>query len=121
MAKQTIAQTTESAQALLDRIAQLEAENAKLKTSAPATGRISFKVSEKGAVSVYGMGRWPVTLYAEQWGTLMSDDTRGQLAAFIEAHKGQLSTREQRDARKADQPATTPTTDGPRLVDNRAK
>lgn len=49
---------------LLARLAQLEAENAKLKQA--QTARISLKVSEKGAVSVYGLGRFPVTLYRGQ-------------------------------------------------------
>ena len=50
---------------LLARLAQLEAENAKLKQAQQA--RLSLKVSEKGAVSLYGCGRFPVTLYGEQW------------------------------------------------------
>ena len=44
---------------LMARIAELEKQAA----AKPRTGSISFKVSEKGAVSVYGMGRFPVTLY----------------------------------------------------------
>jgi hypothetical protein len=47
----------------------LKAENAKLREA--RNGRISFKVSEKGAVSVYGMGRSPVTLYSGQWQRLI--------------------------------------------------
>jgi hypothetical protein len=56
-----------------------------------ATG-VSMKVSEKGALSIYGMGRFPVTLYKEQWLKLlaMSDDIR----AFIAANDGQLKTKE---------------------------
>jgi hypothetical protein len=51
-----------------------------------------MKVSEKGAVSVYGMGRFPVTLYKEQWLKLleMSDDIR----AFIAAHEPELKTKQ---------------------------
>jgi hypothetical protein len=49
---------------LLARLAQLEAENAKLKQAQQA--RISLKVSEKGAVSLYGLGRFPLTCYASQ-------------------------------------------------------
>jgi hypothetical protein len=51
-----------------------------------------MKVSEKGAVSVYGMGRFPVTLYKEQWLKLlnMSDDIR----AFIAANEAALKTKE---------------------------
>jgi hypothetical protein len=69
---------------------RLRSENAALKKGA-ATG-ISMKVSEKGAVSIYGMGRFPVTLYKEQWLKLlaMSDDIR----AFIVANEGRLKTKE---------------------------
>ena len=51
-----------------------------------------MKVSEKGALSVYGMGRFPVTLYKEQWLRLlqMSDDIR----AFIAANEGKLKTKD---------------------------
>ena len=61
-------------------------ENAALKKG--ATAGIRMKVSEKGAVSIYGMGRFPVTLYKEQWLKLldMSDDIR----AFIAANETQL-------------------------------
>jgi hypothetical protein len=69
---------------------QLRNENAALKKGA-ATG-VTMKVSEKGALSIYGMGRFPVTLYKEQWLKLlaMSDDIR----AFIVANEGRLKTKE---------------------------
>jgi hypothetical protein len=68
---------------------RLRNENAALKMGAGAG--ISMKVSEKGAVSIYGMGRFPVTLYKEQWLKLldMSDDIR----AFIKANDAQLKTK----------------------------
>ena len=68
---------------------RLRNENAALKKGA-ATG-ITMKVSEKGAVSIYGMGRFPVTLYKEQWLKLldMSDDIR----RFIAANEGKLKTK----------------------------
>jgi len=50
-------------------IERLRAENEALKK--PARGQMSLKVSEKGALSVYGLGRFPVTLYREQWGKLL--------------------------------------------------
>jgi hypothetical protein len=55
-------------------IERLRAENEKLKK--PSRGQTSLKVSEKGALSVYGLGRFPVTLYREQWEKLlgMSDE-----------------------------------------------
>jgi len=69
---------------------RLKAENERLKSQ---RGRsVSLKVSEKGGVSVYGLGRFPVTLYKEQWKKLldMSDDIR----SFIEANDSQLKTKE---------------------------
>jgi hypothetical protein len=67
----------------------LRNENAALKKGA-ATG-ITMKVSEKGGLSVYGMGRFPITLYKEQWLKLldMSDDIR----SFIAANDAQLKTK----------------------------
>jgi hypothetical protein len=79
--------TDEDLKAELER---LRSENAALKKGA-ATG-ISMKVSEKGALSIYGMGRFPVKLYKEQWLNLlgMAEDIR----AFIAANDGQLKTKE---------------------------
>jgi hypothetical protein len=69
---------------------RLRRENAALKKG--ATAGVRMKVSEKGAVSVYGMGRFPVTLYKEQWLKLldMSDDIR----AFIAANEAQLKAKD---------------------------
>lgn len=73
-------------------IERLKAENAALKTSKPARGVLTMKVSEKGALSVYGMGRFPVTLYKEQWLKLLgiSDDIK----KFIEENDSRLKTKE---------------------------
>ena len=69
---------------------KLKAENEALKNRG-AKG-ISMKVSEKGAVSIYGMGRFPVTLYQEQWTKLldMADDIR----AFIKDNEAKLKKKE---------------------------
>ena len=69
---------------------RLRNENAALKKGGAAG--IRLKVSEKGAVSIYGMGRFPVTLYKEQWLKLldMSDDIR----AFIAANEAQLKAKD---------------------------
>lgn len=69
---------------------RLKAENAALK--ARGAKGLSLKVSEKGGVSVYGLGRFPVTLYMEQWTKLldMADDIR----AFIKEHEGQLKKKQ---------------------------
>jgi hypothetical protein len=69
---------------------RLKAENAALK--ARGSKGVSMKVSEKGGLSVYGLGRFPVTLYQEQWVKLldMADDIRG----FIKENEGQLKKKE---------------------------
>jgi len=55
-------------------------------------GNIDFKVSEKGGVSVYGLGRFPVTLYYEQWIRLL--DQADQLREFLETNKSSLKMKE---------------------------
>ena len=70
-------------------VERLKAENERLKSQ---RGRnASLKVSEKGGVSVYGLGRFPVTLYKEQWTRLlaMTDEIR----AFIKEHDGELKSK----------------------------
>lgn len=75
---------------LLARIADLEAANAKLK--AGRNSKLTLKVSKAGAVSVYGMGRWPVTLYRGQWERLLT--AKDDIVAFIEANGDLLSVKE---------------------------
>ena len=68
---------------------KLRAENEALKKA--SSKGLSMKISEKGALSVYGLGRFPVTLYKEQWIRLLdlSDDIR----AFIQNNEEQLKTK----------------------------
>ena len=66
---------------------------AALKASSARRGGVSFKVSEKGGVSVYGLGRFPVTLYKEQWAKLL--DLADDLRAFIKAHEAELKSKSQ--------------------------
>ncbi len=68
---------------------RLRNENAALKKGA-ASG-ISMKVSDKGALSVYGMGRFPVTLYKEQWLKLL--DLSEEIRAFVAANDAKLKTK----------------------------
>lgn len=68
---------------LLARIAELEKQ-----ASSRKTGRMEFRVSEKGGVSVYGLGRFPVTLYYEQWIRLL--DSSDLLRSFLEENKAKL-------------------------------
>jgi hypothetical protein len=69
---------------------RLRRENAALKRT--ASSGVRMKVSEKGAVSVYGMGRFPVTLYKEQWMKLL--DMATEIRAFIAANESQLKAKE---------------------------
>lgn len=75
---------------MMKELERLKAENAALKGG--QTRGLSLRVSEKGGVSVYGLGRFPVTLYKEQWEKLlgMSDDIK----AFIKANDSQLKTKQ---------------------------
>ncbi len=69
---------------------RLRAENERLKNR--GGGRpTGLKVSEKGGVSVYGLGRFPVTLYKEQWAKLL--DMADEIRAFIKENEGKLKTK----------------------------
>ena len=68
---------------LVARIAELEKQVGNKKS-----GRLEFRVSEKGGVSVYGLGRFPVTLYYEQWQRLLG--TAEELRTFLEENKSKL-------------------------------
>lgn len=72
-------------------IERLKAENASLKNK-PARGTLSMKVSEKGALSIYGMGRFPVTLYKEQWLKLLG--ISDEIKKFIADNDDRLKTKE---------------------------
>ena len=69
---------------------RLRQENAALKKG--ASRGVSLKVSEKGGLSVYGLGRFPVTLYKEQWTKLL--DMSDEIRTFIATHDHELKTKE---------------------------
>jgi hypothetical protein len=75
---------------LKDELERLRKENEALKKG--TSSGIRMKVSEKGAVSVYGMGRFPVTLYKEQWLRLL--DMSADIRAFIAANEAQLKSKD---------------------------
>ena len=74
-------------------LARLRAENERLKQA--GRGKLAMKVSEKGALSVYGMGRFPVTLYKEQWLRLLS--MAEEIKAFIEANQDSLKAKDTKE------------------------
>lgn len=79
-----------SEEELRAEIERLRAENESLKK--PSRGQMSLKVSEKGALSVYGLGRFPVTLYREQWEKLLG--MADAIHAFIKDNDSSLKKKE---------------------------
>jgi hypothetical protein len=71
-------------------LARLRAENEDLKQR--RNNAVSIKVSEKGGVSVYGLGRFPVTLYQEQWTKLLA--MAEEIKKFIEENRSKLKAKE---------------------------
>jgi len=72
------------------RLSQLEAENERLK--AQKAKAMTLKVSEKGALSVYGLGRFPISLYRSQWEGLLG--AKDDILAFIEENTARLATKD---------------------------
>ncbi|MDM7997969.1 MAG: hypothetical protein QUT30_20045 [Acidobacteriota bacterium] len=76
---------------LMSELERLRAENEALKKS--SSKGLSLRVSEKGALSVYGLGRFPVTLYKEQWLRIL--DMAEEIRAFISQNEAQLKSKGQ--------------------------
>ena len=72
---------------------ELKARLAELEKQPRRTGSLEFRVSEKGGVSVYGLGRFPVTLYYEQWTRLL--EAADKLREFLEENKSKLKLKDQ--------------------------
>jgi hypothetical protein len=79
-----------AADELQAELERLKAENAALKKG--ASKGMSLKVSEKGGLSVYGLGRFPVTLYKEQWKKLL--DMADEIRQFLVENDSRLKTKE---------------------------
>jgi len=73
-----------------EELERLRAENERLKKR--SSRGVTMKVSEKGALSVYGLGRFPVTLYKEQWQRLL--DMAEDIRSFINENQATLKTKE---------------------------
>jgi len=82
------AMSEQTKEELLARIAELEK-----KAEGRKRGALEFRVGEKGGVSVYGLGRFPVTLYYEQWVRLL--DAAKDLREFLEENKHRLKLKDQ--------------------------
>ncbi len=76
------------------KVARLEAENQRLKQQMEErkSGQLRLKVSEKGGLSVYGLGRFPVTLYKEQWMRLL--EHADEIKSFLQQNDGQLKAKQ---------------------------
>ena len=79
----------ESSQQMRDELERLRTENESLKKR--QVRELSLKVSPKGGVSLYGLGRFPVTLYKEQWLRLL--EFTGDVRQFITDHDGELKSK----------------------------
>jgi hypothetical protein len=91
MSPTNMSTTNNSNTDLLAEIARLKEENAKL--AAKKDRKVTFKVGEKGGISVYGINvRFPITLYANQWVKLLGHSE--ELLAFAEANKDKLATKD---------------------------
>ena len=77
---------------LEQQIEQLKAENEALKAGKKEVKKLTMKVSEKGALSIYGLGRFPVTLYKEQWLKLLAHVEA--ITSFIKDNEESLKTKE---------------------------
>jgi hypothetical protein len=77
-----------------EKLARLEAENRALKDQIDRRkpGELRLKISEKGGLSVYGLGRFPVTLYKEQWSRLL--DQADEIKQFLQDHDQELKAKQ---------------------------
>ena len=77
-----------------EKLARLEAENRALKEQVDRRkpGELRLKISEKGGLSVYGLGRFPVTLYKEQWARLLSHAV--EIKQFLQDHDRDLKAKQ---------------------------
>lgn len=87
--------------ALLKELEELRAKNAQLQSRLDqareeARAKLRLKVSEKGAVSLYGVQKFPVTFYRTGWETIL--DNADRIKAFISAHESELSTKQPKAA-----------------------
>ncbi len=83
-----------ASETMVQKVERLERENATLKARAEARVHLSLKVSEKGAVSLYGIRRFPVTFYRSEWERIIGHVPAVQ--AFIDANRANLSEKSEK-------------------------
>jgi hypothetical protein len=88
---QILPDLSQGVEGLAAELRRLKAENAKLREENSKKGPFGLKVTEKGGVSVYGMGRFPVTLYREQWERLLAK--KEEILKFLDDNASKLSTK----------------------------
>jgi len=93
------AQTQPTIEELIAMVSNLQADNTRLnnklaEAAAQPARKISMKVSEKGALSLYGLGRFPTTLYRTQWERLLAPDQVKAILAFITTNEKLLTVKE---------------------------
>lgn len=84
--------TSNPSSEIANELARLRAENEALKAKDAKRQTLTMKVSEKGAMSLYGMGRFPISLYAQQWERIFT--AQEEIKAFLAANKGKLAVKE---------------------------
>ena len=75
-----------------EQLAALQVENARLKAAAEKKSTLTMKVSEKGAASLYGLGRFPITLYKQQWERIFA--SQEEIKTFLVNNKSRLAVKE---------------------------
>jgi multidrug resistance efflux pump len=73
---------------------KLQADKAKLQAKVDKRNVLRLKVSEKGGMSIYGMGRFPVTLYKGQWRRVLTDEFIAEMREFLDVHDDELTSKE---------------------------
>lgn len=85
--KQNVTPIAPKLDPLAQELARLRAENEALKAKAAARNVVTAKVSAKGGISIYGLGRFPFTAYASQMEKLYSDEVKAQVMDLIKRGK----------------------------------
>ena len=81
---------------LMAELAKLQAENTELKAHQPKAPGITIKLGEKKNVCIYGLGRFPISLYKSQADRLFSDEIVAKVRAFVVENEGKLAVKSEK-------------------------